>query len=84
MSHQSANVLIQAIDHSGIGRHTEVFPILLLRVQRAPGGDMIGPPRGEITQIRTDRLIVEQQVKDRDNKLHRINNELKISRPKRK
>lgn len=35
-------------------------------------GDLIGPPHGEVVQIRTDRLIVERKVKDRSDKVHRV------------
>jgi len=41
-------------------------------------GDLIGPPHGEVVQVRTDRLIVERKVKDRRDKVHRVVTALKL------
>jgi Tfp pilus assembly protein PilP len=41
-------------------------------------GTLIGPPRGRVSQILSDRVVVEREYKDRLERVHKLRHQLRI------
>jgi Tfp pilus assembly protein PilP len=41
-------------------------------------GSLLGPPRGRVAQILSDRIVVEREFKDRLERIHKLKSELKL------
>ncbi len=41
-------------------------------------GTLIGPPRGRVAQILSDRVVVEREFKDRLERIHKLKSELRL------
>ena len=41
-------------------------------------GTLLGPPRGRVAQILSDRIVVEREFKDRLERIHKLKSELKL------
>jgi hypothetical protein len=41
-------------------------------------GTLIGPPRGRVAQILTDRVVVEREFKDRQERVHKLRHQMRI------